>query len=540
MITSTFMYFESANGNGSVYVYDKESGKISECDLEEVSFYTQDFESLYFSKDGFAIFNGTTEYFYNKYEETGDLEMYRRATAEDNANDVNEYGFINETFDISREMLTYEGKNYLRCDGAMLNFFREEATKNYYPVPIDIDESKHALERLSFQPTGKPEFSVIGTVKIGGLPVGMDMLNCLVVREKVEKNYEMYILIEAGVGYYRFDLEAKYVSNEYNSKDNAYEITKMTWVVSTYAYSYLDTYYKYFMSDYEYGTSLTDGYKNNVGYLELHHVYNTDGQKDDTQHYLVGEFFEGTKMYDVNGNLISFDTATLTSSEDTKKHEATFVGEDGYTYHMYFELKYHPAFQTWGYKMTAFTREERLETTDGYTIIVERRMFAEDASFIIGTQYKVTVEKDGVIKEISELTERMSVGEFYNLQYYYIDRINQGDGTEKIIFYSVKFTKPEVVDPNEKLPAPYTSAEYFEIEAKVYYTQDGSSKITYVEGLGIPFVEYKGGFDFIYDVGAYDAETGIYTCQGARNTYYIKIVGDYVEIETKYGNEDEE
>jgi hypothetical protein len=356
---------------------------------------------------------------------------------------------------------------------------------------------------------------------------------CEVVREKVgENDFEMFVLMQAGVGYYRFDIKAAYNSNQYGSKDNVYEVTGMRWVITSYAYAYLYTYYKHFLSDYQYGTDLLSGYKNNVGEFQLNQLYNTNGEKATEGNYLTGKFFEGTKMYDVNGNLISLEQATLTSSDDMKEHEAVFVGADEYTYHIYFKLKYHSAFGLWGYEIDAFTREEKLQTTDGYNITVERRMYSDTQTFIVGTQYKVTVEKDGVSKVISDLNETLAVGEFSNLRYYYIERIPNEDGTEKVTFYSANFIKEEIVDPNEKLPAPYKSAEYFEKEAKIYTSEDGVWKVTYVEGLGIPFVEGER-FDFVPDPGQYDEEKQAFVCKGTFNTYYVKIVGEYVTVEVE-------
>jgi hypothetical protein len=350
----------------------------------------------------------------------------------------------------------------------------------------------------------------------------------------VDDGYETYLTVLGELGYFRFDLELSYTSGDYNSKANAYEIVGMRWSVESYAYSYLDTYYKYFLSDYQYGTSLLEGYKNNFGEVEINRLYGKDGKPLSEGHYLTGKFFEGTGMYDVNGKVISFTKGDLTSSADLTKHEAVFVATDKYTYHVYFQLKYHKSFGLWGYVLDAFTREERFELADGSTLVVERRMISETGTFITGSAYKVLLLKDGEAPlNLGELGSWALIGDttYYIDEVYAEDDPNKERDPIKITYYSVHYTLPDnsSIDPNAKLPVPYESAELVVEEAKIYYTEDKTSQVTFVPSVFITMLKFEGRFDFIHKC-TYDETTGIYTASGYYGNYDVQITGDTITI----------
>ena len=137
-----------------------------------------------------------------------------------------------------------------------------------------------------------------------------------------------------------------------------------------------------------YGSSAA-GYANNVGSIVLNREYDVDG--NETSFYLTGEFGEGSKMYDVNGNVVSFDKATLDEGDDNGIYTAKFTKGD-YVYFIRFQLANHPAFRVTGYRLYAFTRQETLpKTTDGYTVVVQKVIASETTIYKTGGVYSVAL-----------------------------------------------------------------------------------------------------------------------------------------------------
>lgn len=535
LVTDTLLYFvNNAGTNACIYVYDKAKGEATPCALTATSYYTQELESLYFSQYGFAIFNGGTRYYYNKVGNS--VVMYRQAE-EDELNQANEYGFIEDTsfgtLDATKE---YGGKTYYRYYGTAIRFVREEATKTHYPIVLGTD--KWNLEALSFMPTGEMEFEVVGTVVFNG-----KTYSCQVIRKMVDDKMEMYFTIGLNIGYYRFDIEATY--NGTGADDdtpNTYEITAYTWVISSYSYKYLDTYYRHFLSDYQYGTSLLEGYTNDIGYVEIHRAYDKDGNVLEDGHFLTAEFLEGSKMYDTTGAIVSFEKAELISTDDLMKHEAIFEAEDGYTYHVHFQLVYHGAFGLYGYYVDAFTREETFDANDGYKVVIERKLASDGNAFTIGVNSKVLLIKDGVTTDLNSFNAWALIGG----NYYYIDSIyadddvNQERDPIKETYYSVhcKTASDGTLDQDAKVPAPYESVTVIVEESKTYHSEDGKSWATIIPSWGVTLFSYgstdneKEEVPFaVAESCTYDEATQTYTVKLFKKNYKITIVGEYITVE---------
>lgn len=550
LITSNLLYFiNNKSTDACIYKYSVTNGEgeIVLCELTATSYYTTELESLYFSEYGFAIFNGEKQYYYEKVNGES-VVMWRLAEDGDDAKDINEYGFVKEVFGTLDAEKEYNDKTYYRYYGSAIKFVREEATKSQYP--FQVGEVKSPLTDLYFKPTGAMEFSVTGQVTWNNKTV-----DCVVVREIVDGKIEMFVAIYMNVGYYRFDIEASYNGNSLDTEAvNTYKVKSMIWVIDLYSYVYLQTYYNYYLMDYYYGSSLLDGYANDMGYAVIHRIYDVEGNAVVDGHYLTGEFLEGSKMYDTTGAIIAFDKAELISSEDLMTHEAIMEAEDGYTYHIYFQLGYQSAFGMFGYYVNAFTREETFETDDGYTVVIERRLASDGGNITVGANYKVKIIKDGVTTDLNSFGSWVLLkGSTYYIESIYAEEDLDDDGNPlddaepiKQIYYGVICTSSTdgSLDQDSKVPAPYVSVQLIIEEAHTYYSEDGKSWATIIPSFGVTLFAYGSSddemenFSFaVAEENTYDEATQTYTVKLFKKFYKVKIVEideeTYITIEVE-------
>ena len=77
LITDDMLYYvNNASTDASIYLYDLDNGTVTPAKFTAFGYYTSDLESLLFTKYGFAIFNGTTRYYYNVVD--GVCFLFRR------------------------------------------------------------------------------------------------------------------------------------------------------------------------------------------------------------------------------------------------------------------------------------------------------------------------------------------------------------------------------------------------------------------------------------------------------------------------------
>lgn len=233
IITNNMLYYASTQvEDACIYIYDNEKGVATPFNFPERGYYTSDLgASLQFTKYGFAVFNGTTRYYYNV--ENDEVVIYRRANAGETGVVTNEYGFVEEQFGTFAETVEYNDVTYIRNNGFAVLFGREEATKEKYPVPLEKEgeeDYKKPLEDLTFTPNGLTSFNVSGKVKIDGKE-----FDCTVTREE---NGTMYVTVQ----YFRF-----YISVTFNGDRNTYKVTAMEHRRTLPSCTYLNMYYLYAM-----------------------------------------------------------------------------------------------------------------------------------------------------------------------------------------------------------------------------------------------------------------------------------------------------
>ncbi|MDD6995896.1 MAG: InlB B-repeat-containing protein [Candidatus Borkfalkiaceae bacterium] len=509
LITEKLLYFVTDDAKDAcIYEYDTAKGTATPVKFTARGYYTKELDSLLFSQYGFAIFNGTERCYYNVVN--NDVLIYRQNASDP---DASEYGFVEENFGAFDNIKEYNGQTYYSNNGFAIQFKREEEGKNKYPAAlITGSATKHALETLSFSPSGKDEFTVEAKVLVNGKNV-----NAYVTREKDESgNTHMYVTVSG----YRFDIEISYNGeNDYGESLSTYTVTALRRIGSAPAYAYLDNYYKYYVTM---GASYANSYKNDIGYVSVNYVYDEEGEE--TSSYISGSFGEGSRMYDAEGNVISFDGADFEYDDTNGVYCAGFTAADGYTYRLFFALRKHPAYRnTYGYYVYFLLRSETLQTEDGYKVITERIVATDNPSWSQGTFRGISLSKDGV--EIAYSGAIIS-GDKTSVRY--ISRTTDDSGKiTSSVYYTLTFTENSGVEIGEdkEILATFRAVTVETETMKVLYAADGE---TYVEAdsSGTPVLFCLDGAVYLVAESEYDEETNAYTVSAGGKTFVIRLSED--------------
>lgn len=494
LITDSLLYYvNDAGTDANIYRYNKTNKTIVEASYTARGYYTSDLKSLLFSKYGFAIFNNETRYYYDIV----DNEVYIYHQDAENSN-ANEYGFVSENFGQFEDVKEYNGQTYYVNDGFAVILNRKEENKDNYPVLVS--EDKYApIEKLTFTPSGSDVFSVSGSVVIDG-----KTYNCTVVRKLNDQNeYEMYVQIS----YYRFMINVEY----YGSNSSNYDVVGMLNVRECPSYSYLNTYYMYYMF---LGANYAASYKNNLGEISLIKEFDCEGKV--TSDYVSVNFYDGTKAYDLNNNLLKATKTSYEFDENSGIYTTVLESTDGYTYKFYFALTYHKAFGKYGYQVYAITREEVVISGD-YKATVERIIYTE-TQYPAGTLFKLKLEyKENEITSSELFT--------YNDVLYFVERIKDEDNNLiETNYYLLTFESDNSVT-DENFVKPYTSLSVEKKKANTYYSSDKNSFVDVVDGnvtiLCVDNVKYVVG------ESSFNEETNTYNVTTLNSKKYsIKINED--------------
>lgn len=459
LITDELLYFTTDDGEDAcIYIYNTAAGSATPVRFTARGYYTKELDSLLFSQCGFAIFDNGERCYYNIVN--NDVIIYRQDALDP---DASVYGFVAENFGRFDNVKEYNGKTYYSNNGFAVQFGREEANKDKYPVALTSGStSRYALESLSFSPNGSETFTVSGIVVINGRNY-----TAYVTRAK-DGNGDIYMYMT--VGTYRVDIEISYNGTDsYGQSLSTYKIVGLRGVVSAPAYAYLDNYYKYYVTM---GAAYASGYQNNIGVVSVNYVYDEAGELSSS--YISGEFGEASGIYDSEGNILSFVEAAFEYDPIEKVYTAVTAGDDGYTYRLYFTLRNHPAYRnTFGYYVYAFTREEILTTEDGYRIVAERIVSSDSASRKPGLPVGLALEKNG--EAIGYSGALISTDRFC-----YISRTNDENGRPvSSVYYYLTFTENASVEIGDgrSVLATYRSAAVERVEIKLLATEDGGTFI---------------------------------------------------------------
>lgn len=514
IITDNMLYYASTQvEDACIYIYDNEKGVATPFNFPERGYYTSDLgASLQFTKYGFAVFNGATRYYYNVVNDI--VVIYRRANAGETGVVTNEYGFVEEQFGTFAETVEYNDVTYIRNNGFAVLFGRDEATKEKYPVPLEKEGEenyKKPLEDLTFTPNGLTSFNVSGKVKIDGKE-----FDCTVTREE---NGTMYVTVQ----YFRF-----YISVTFNGDRNTYKVTAMEHRRTLPSCTYLNMYYLYAML---FGQSLA----NSWGEIAIITEYDEYGVAAENS-YIKGTFGVSALMYDLNGNILSFNTDDYVYDEETKIYTVNFEGEDGYDYHLYFAIG--STYVGSGYNVYAMTREETVESADGYKVVFER-VIATDTSLAQGAFYSIKLFKDDVEIESAANIYATSLSKVY-----YVLREKTDDGKiTSTTYYTIEITEKTDTgvgsDEEEKNPYILSLIDTVTVSCETVetiYSEDGLSFVDLSPTKGILLIsitvkdeetENETTYLYLITESVYDDVAGVYKVKNsAGKTFTVKISGE--------------
>lgn len=499
LITDELLYYVNSEGTDAcIYHYDTEAGSATPIKFTPTAYYTKDLESLVFSQYGFAIFNGETRYYYN-IDENNEVTIYRQAKTGETAN---AYGFKEEDFGKFADTTTYGGKTYYKNNGYDLTFTRgEEGEKvNNYPVLVNEGEESHlyALEDLIFTPSGGTEFNVNGTVKINGVAY-----KCYVVRTDTE----MYVRIDVGLGYYRFDISVDYTGADEDGRGvGTYIVTGLSRVIEAPSYSYLTMYYQFLIQGYL--------FDNVIGELSINTVYDEAGAETET--YFAGTFGQLSGIYDINGKPVTVEHEVLSEEEASPSQSGLYTIEfeldDGYTYRIRFELEKHEIFGVYAYHLYAFTRVQQMKYGD-YSFEVERVVATELNSLTAGSIFTVSdLKKNG--ESVENENSVTSVVQIDGVVYYIVREKDDAGKITSTVYYKIELVAEDagtVPDTETEIIGAYESATVTEEQITTISSADGKSFIDVTSEDKVFLVSVNGSLFGVKENISHDEATGIYT-----------------------------
>ncbi len=514
IITDDLLYYvNSAGTDASIYRYNNEKGTIEQLSYTERAYYTPGLRSLRFSKYGFMIMDGETRYYYTLDSE-GEITVYLRDSDNENANI---YGFVAKNIGRFEETIDFEGTTYIDNNGYPINFGREEATKDDYPVLTELDNSeveKVPLGALTFQPTGTEEFTVRGSVAMEGLK---DPLSCIVVRELVGEGEDAKSVLYVLIGTYRFDIDVTYNGESGNS----YKVTSMRSIASYVNDAYYNDYYVLSMLMQLFGGGTPNLNTNDYGYITITAEYDKEGEV--VERYLDVTFGIVPVTFDDGTQITSFEHVKYEFDERFGYYVVEKADGEGNTYKFYFLITENSYFDTDSFVLASCARVQTLKA-DSYEITVERTIAGQSAS--AGYVWNVAVKEGDAELTFDSLAVFEGKVYFIVRTREHLDTDAAGVDSGRILtttYYVLKFVDraPEEVggaddaDPGE----------------------DGEGSEEAPEQTTVPFFESvtveKIDMDTVYDLsGSYvdmSKDGTIYCIYYGRRLYYVEGDGDQHE-----------
>lgn len=527
LITDDMLYYvNNASTDASIYLYDLDNGTVTPAKFTAFGYYTSDLESLLFTKYGFAIFNGTTRYYYNVVD--GVCYLYHQEFDEQGLipQETNKYGFIEEVFGEFTDVKEWEDKVYYRDEGVALSFTRDPETADNYKIPINngTEVEYMPIGNITFTPSGSDEFTVIGQVQLGD-----SYYSAYICREVTEDGVEMYIRIPLTVGYYRLDITVSYSGG---GKVNNYEITSMRRIISLPSYNYLSVYYYIAMF---YGQEFANTIPNTYGNIQLIYNYDVEGQQTDS--YMTGTFGEDSGFYDINGNIMSFDKAEF--AEEGNGYVVDFTAAnaedetpDTYTYRLHIGVQYIQQLGTFGYVVSGLTRVQTFEANDGYTVEVER-LITSDTGTQPGYVYSLKLTKDG--EPIEYDIRMLSDGSWHCI----VRTTDDNDKITSTTYYKVVFTEMTIapIEPDEEggealeIVAPYESASVVVMPMETVYADNGTDYVDINED-GEIMLMTVGNSIYVATESLYDEQSNTYTVTASSGDRFSVVVSENEGVKT--------
>ena len=548
-------YVNNQGTDATIYEYDPVNKLIWRVENSDRAYFSSDLSSLRFTRYGFAIFDGTTRYYYHqKTDATGNIvigyTIFRASREEIDGKTPNKYGFIEYEVTVDGRSIEYNDTTYYDNGGFSISFNRITDTAENYPYTATSSllgkSAKFNLTRLTFSPSGSTEFSVTGTVlltRVGDDADFVEELNAPVniVRRLLDEegHYEMYIMI----GFYRFDIDMNYDTTGGNQ--STYNITQLRFYADADSYLYWYNVYQFGVHGMD--PSLVPYF----GHMTLWRDYDEAGDASEDGFFMSGDFGEEViPCLDANGNSIFFEGAPCEYDEATDMYTVTvdYTEIDGYLYKGVYMLDTSMGIVT--YRLAGFYREQKLQS-NGYTVKVGRLIASESQNNVPGNITVLGIENEEG-EDITDVALSWIDGKYCVIAREY-EKDEEGKDTKKIkssTYFIIEFTEKggEVV---EGIVKPYESAEITVIEnIMTYYTADGKAYVEIDADNNEVLLYYSGRYYYVASESEYfagDNENDPYYIMTMKDGNKYKITlktkeegdGQYVVVET-YVDPDEE
>ena len=442
-------------------------------------------------------------------KELAEMVRFTDATAAPENAKANKYGFVKEEFGALGYTVTVDGVVYNRTTGYKLNFTRDTANKDKYP--ITLNGNKYALESLSFKPAKTETYNVEATVIISGQNLKVNVSR---VYNAQSEKYELY----CSYGLLQFVIEVTF-----NGQDDAsYRIVEMRENAVLYSSSYY--YSKYVIEeDKKLGVHMDE-----IGYIELNGSYDENG--DVIYSRISTNFLEGSTVLDNNNNVINVQEIEYAKSGNTYVFEC--VAADGYKYRFNIKIgtsNYSNFYSAYEYSIMSVSRLQEIENeVSGYylnvgRVVAQKLSIAEMTNYPsmqleLGTINFAEIYYQGefvqTISLIGDITTAVAVyrevesGKVTRTVYYNIAcREAQSDLTVKL-FESFSITPEEVETIYDETGTKFIDARSNGTIMLFYYPQNGVSSV------------------FNVTTSSYDANTKSYVFVSGEASFMALISGE--------------
>lgn len=498
LITDSLFYYVNAdNTDATLYSYSVADGVATVKQFTAAAYFTEDLQSLSFTKYGYAVEDGESYYYYDIVEKeiSGEIVdvIVIYIEGDETSGVRNEYGFYTVEIPCNDDFIEYKNVKYYKSVGA-IDFERTDAASRYC---FTIDGVTYTLGKLVFTPSGGMEFAIDGTLYLSSN--GSEESNaCSIVREAVGDDYVTYISYDI----YRFYVNLTYKGSIGDDSKCSYSVNGMTIYNTVYAGEFWDMYA--LLSSFGYDDSMLT-FLNGYGQLTFVKEFDEDGAE--TRSYLSGAFSGLSKMYDSLGNVVSFEKEIKFENSVTlnRMYEVSFTAEDGKIHTLYFWLEKHDDIDVYCYRIFAFTRTETVTVTDGdmtATLTVEK---------VIRSEYDK--DSEGYLYSVNELLINGKAADLLSsvvdghTAYCYV-KTDAG-----IVRYC--FTLKEGTASSSDVKPPYIDSTDERIceNCETHYTKDGDSYVVTLkngEKTEIALI-YRENVVYRIEDCTYDEASGVYT-----------------------------
>jgi len=417
ILSDTLFYYQSDDASyACIYTYDATTRKASASNYTAFTYYSAELAAINFDKGGIVNFGDGITRFYNVDKATN--KAYIHTYDPENAK-ANSYGFVTEEFGTLGYVVTIDGVEYNRTTGYKINFMRDSATADKYP--ITISGNKYALETLSFRPGRGETYIVDAVVRIGGTDFNVNVGRQY--NAETEK-YELY----CSYGLLQFVIEVTFNGEE----DAKYCIVDMKENAVLYSSSYY--YNKYVIEEYRKNGTHED----EVGYIEINGRYDDKG--DVITSNISTHFLAGSTVLDANGNVINVQNVQYVRSGTAYVFE--YQAADGYTYRFDISVgvsDYSNFYLSYEYSILGVNRLQTLsDEATGYDVVIGRLVAQKlspaesSAQSAIGSIRVAMIYEEGQLLQTSNL-----IGGTTSAIVVYRE-VNQSGWVENTIYFNIE------------------------------------------------------------------------------------------------------